>query len=68
LALQNTTRLKLLRRPGLYYGLYSRVARQIGVTPSIVRKVALGLRKSKRIAKALEIEIRRIEKVAAKVA
>jgi hypothetical protein len=38
---------------GKGYGLYSRVARQLGVSPSHVRKVNLGLHKSKRVEDAL---------------
>lgn len=68
MALQDTTRIRPIPRPGLYYGLYSRVARQLGVTPSVVRKVAIGLRKSRRIRKALQAEIRRIERAVSKVA
>lgn len=47
----------VLRKISIYRGLYTRVARKLGVTPSVVRRVALNKSKSARISKALEIEI-----------
>lgn len=58
LAEPNLIRLYLYAR----LGLYSRVARRLGVDRSHVRRVALGERKSRRIAKAIEREIARLEK------
>jgi transcriptional regulator with XRE-family HTH domain len=46
----------------LYRGLYSRVARNLGVDPSYVSRVARGERRSKSIEAALGAEIRRLEK------
>lgn len=50
-----------LRKIGLYCGIYTRVAKAVGVDHSHVRRVALGLRKSQRITSALLAEIERIE-------
>jgi len=47
---------------GKYYGLYSRVARTLGVSPSHVRKVDLGLHKSQRVADALHLEMERFDR------
>ena len=41
------------------YGMYSDIARRMGVTPQHVRRVAVGLTTSKRIWKALERENRK---------
>lgn len=53
----------------LFYGLYSCVARKLGVSPQHVRQVALGISRSKRVEKAIQREIRhrkdRIEECAA---
>jgi len=46
----------------LYRGVYSRVARKLGVDPSYVSRVARGERQSKSIEKALLAEVRRIER------
>ncbi len=46
----------------LYRGLYSRVARNLGVDPSYVSRVARGERRSKSIESALSAEVRRLEK------
>lgn len=40
-------------------GTYSKIARELGVTPQAVRYVALGANKSERIAAALSREARR---------
>jgi hypothetical protein len=45
----------------LYTGLYTRVARQLGLDPSYVRRVALGERKSLRVAAAISAELQRIQ-------
>jgi hypothetical protein len=47
----------VLRKISTYRGLYTRVARRLGVTPSVVRRVALNKTKSARISKELEKEI-----------
>ena len=46
-----------------FNGLYARVARQLRVDPSQVSKVASGTRKSEKIMKALEAEVKRLEKL-----
>lgn len=53
---------RALERYRRYRGLYSRVARQLGVDRSLVSRVARGQRRSKRIEAALEAELSRIEK------
>lgn len=45
----------------LFRGVYSRVARQLGVDRSYVSRVARGERRSKEIEKALRAELRRVE-------
>jgi transcriptional regulator with XRE-family HTH domain len=50
-----------LKRYRLYRGLYSRVARQLGVDRSYVSRVARGERRSRRVENALQRELRRIE-------
>jgi len=57
----NTKNLKL-NRLSLYRGIYSRVARQLGIDPSYVSRVARGERQSAKVEAALLKEIRRIEK------
>jgi len=44
-------------------GLYSRVAKQLRVDPSYVCRVGNGTRKSVQIMQALEVEMRRLEKL-----
>jgi transcriptional regulator with XRE-family HTH domain len=51
------------KRYQLYRGLYSRVARKLGVDRSYVSRVARGERKSPEIEAALQAELRRIEKL-----
>ena len=43
-----------------YFGLYSRVARRLGVTPQHVRQVARGLTTSRRVTTAINREVQRI--------
>lgn len=43
-----------------FYGLYSRIARKLRVSPQHVRHVARGVRRSKRVATAIDREVRRI--------
>jgi hypothetical protein len=57
-----------LARHSLYRGVYSRVARQLGLDRSYVSRVASGERKSKHVEAALLAEIKRIEKIADKKA
>ena len=52
----------LLLRPALYRGVYSRVARRMGVDPSYVSRVARGERISTKVEKALLAELHRVEK------
>ncbi len=54
-----------LRRAGAYRGLFSRVAKELGLERSHVRRVAFGERQSKKVEAALRAEIARIEKEAA---
>jgi len=53
---------RAFERYRLYHGLYSRVARKLGVDRSYVSRVARGERRSRRIEAALEAEIKRIER------
>jgi hypothetical protein len=50
-----------MRRLALHCGLYTRVAKQLGVSSSHVRRVAMGERLSTRISSALLQEIKRID-------
>jgi len=68
LTLKITTQSELFRRASIYRGIYTRVAKELDVTPSVVRRVALGITKSARISKALASELRRVEKKAARAA
>lgn len=45
----------------IFRGIYSRIARQLGVDRSYVSRVARGERRSKEIEKALRAELRRVE-------
>jgi len=51
-----------LRRYRLYRGLYSRVARGLGVDRSYVSRVARGERSSPEVEAALRAELKRIER------
>ena len=44
-------------------GVYSRIARQLRVDPSYVSRVGKGTRNSETIMKALEAEMKRLEKL-----
>jgi hypothetical protein len=55
-----------LTRHALYRGVYSRVAKQLGLDRSYVSRVANGERRSKKVEAALLAEIKRIEKIAGK--
>jgi transcriptional regulator with XRE-family HTH domain len=56
------SRIPELETAALVYGLYSRVAKKLGVSPQHVRHVAKGLSKSKRVAAAIEREVQRIRR------
>ena len=51
------------KRYQLYRGLYSRVARKLGVDRSYVSRVARGERRSPDIEAALQAEVKRIERI-----
>ena len=51
----------LLRKHRLHAGLYSRVAKKLGLHGSYISRVARGERTSKRILSAIVAELRRIE-------
>ncbi|MCU1310542.1 MAG: hypothetical protein JWO20_1667 [Candidatus Angelobacter sp.] len=53
----------VLVRHSLFRGIYSRVARQLGVDRSYVSRVASGERRSVKVEAALLKEIKRIEKI-----
>lgn len=59
---KNNTKLNEFKRYQLYRGLYSRVARKLGVDRSYVSRVARGERHSAEIEAALQAEIKRIER------
>ena len=46
--------------PSLYRGLYSRIARELGVDRAYVSRVARGERHSSKVLHAIEIEIARL--------
>jgi transcriptional regulator with XRE-family HTH domain len=52
-----------LKRYQLYRGLYSRVARKLGVDRSYVSRVARGERRSPEIETALQVELKRIDRL-----
>ena len=52
----------LLQRSTVYRGIHIRVAQQIGVSRSIVSRVARGKKKSARISAALAAEVEKVEK------
>jgi transcriptional regulator with XRE-family HTH domain len=58
----NTNKDSNFKRYQLYRGLYSRVARKLGVDRSYVSRVARGERSSPAIEAALQAEIKRIER------
>ncbi len=51
-----------LALPGLYRGIYTRVAEHLHVDPSFVSRVARGERRSEKVVKALTREIQRISR------
>ncbi len=58
----NTNSKSNFKRYQLYRGLYSRVARKLGVDRSYVSRVARGERSSPEIEAALAAEVKRIER------
>jgi transcriptional regulator with XRE-family HTH domain len=52
-----------LNRHQLYRGIYSRVAKQLGIDRSYVSRVASGERQSDKVQRALLREIERVEKI-----
>jgi hypothetical protein len=54
----------LFTRLSLYRGIYSRVARQLGIDPSYVSRVARGERRSAKVENALVKEMKKIERSA----
>ena len=52
---------KLLKRAALFRGLYSRVAKQLGVDPSYVSRVARGQRRNTDVENALIREVKRLD-------
>ena len=51
------------RKISLYTGLYTRIARQLGLDPSYVRRVALGERRSPRVTAAIAAELARLQQL-----
>ncbi len=47
----------------LYFGVYSRVAKQLGIDPSYVSRVARRKRRSPKIESALKKELARIQRL-----
>jgi transcriptional regulator with XRE-family HTH domain len=62
LVTSNTNKQSNFKRYQLYRGLYSRVARKLGVDRSYVSRVARGERSSPEIEAALAAEVKRIER------
>jgi transcriptional regulator with XRE-family HTH domain len=60
-AVQQLEAEELLKRHRLHGGVYSRVAKKLGVDASYVSRVVRGDRKSDRIMAAVIAELRRIE-------
>jgi DNA-binding transcriptional regulator YdaS (Cro superfamily) len=52
---------KLLRRAALFRGIYSRVAKELGVDPSYVSRVARGQRRNSDVEAALIREVQRLD-------
>jgi hypothetical protein len=60
---KNTSTNPVLVRHSLYRGVFSRVAKELGIDRSYVSRVASGERKSDKVEAALLKEIERIEKL-----
>jgi hypothetical protein len=65
LAIKSTTDRKLLKKASIYRGLYARVARNLDMEISHVRRVGIGERNSRKVEAALIAEIRKIERESA---
>src|SRR6476620_4858106 len=52
-----------ISRASLYTGLYTRIARQLGLDPSYVRRVDLGERRSPRVTAAIAAELARLQQL-----
>lgn len=59
----NTSINAMLARHSLYRGIYSRVAKELGLDRSFVSRVANGQRHSPKVQAALIKEIKRIERL-----
>ena len=57
------TKTPLLAWHGLFRGLYSRVAKRLGMDPSFVSRVARGERRSAKIERALRDELTRFDRL-----
>jgi len=62
LSLQFKSTTPELEQAALFFGIYSRVARKMGVTPQHVRHVAKGLSTSRRVTAALNREMQSIRR------
>jgi transcriptional regulator with XRE-family HTH domain len=60
---RNTSTRTELKRHQLYRGVYSRVAKELGIDRSYVSRVASGERRSEKVEKAILREIERVEKM-----
>jgi hypothetical protein len=60
---KNTSTIPVLNRHQLYRGIYSRVAKELGIDRSYVSRVASGERKSEKVQRALMRELQRVEKM-----
>lgn len=49
-----------LEDAALFWGMYSRIARKLGVTPQHVRQVAKGIHASRRVSAAIRREVSRL--------
>jgi transcriptional regulator with XRE-family HTH domain len=50
-----------LEQAALFWGMYSRLAKKLGVSPQAVRQVARGITSSERISKAIRREVARLK-------
>ena len=63
-----TRKVALLWAHAAHRGLYARIAKQLGLDPSYISRVANGKRRSKRISLAIEVELGRIYTSSGKIA
>jgi transcriptional regulator with XRE-family HTH domain len=59
---KDTSRDRDIKRYQSYRGLYSRIARELGVDRSLVSRVARGERRSPRVEAALRSELKRLHR------